>query len=143
MMTMKKKTSKKDQLYKEANQFFLDQKASEEGVVCLPNGIVYRKLTEGRGTRSPRTSSLVFVRYEGRLIDGTVFDSTLNDAVAPCFLIRDLIMGWQSVLCHMREGDKVECFLPYTMGYGKRRVDNIPGYSTLCFIIELVRIEAY
>lgn len=140
---MKKKTPKKEQVYKEANEFFLAQKAQEEGMIALPNGIAYRKLREGRGTRSPRTGSLVFVRYEGRLIDGTVFDSTLDSAVAPCFLIRDLIMGWQSVLCHMREGDKVECFIPYTLGYGKRRIDNIPGFSTLCFVIELVRIEAY
>lgn len=140
---MKKKTSKKDQLHKEANEFFLSQKAGEEGMICLPNGVVYRKTCEGRGNRCPRTSSLVFVRYEGRLIDGTVFDSTEGMDVAPCFLIRELIMGWQSVLCHMHEGDKVDVYLPYTMGYGKRRVDNIPGYSTLCFNIELVRIEAY
>lgn len=140
---MRKKRSSKDKVYKEANEFFLLQKSKEEGMTTLPNGIVYRRLCEGRGERSPRTASLVFVRYKGWLIDGTVFDSTEGSDVAPCFLVRDLIMGWQSALCRMKEGDKIELYLPYSLGYGKQRAGNIPAYSTLCFEIELVRIEAY
>ena len=66
--------SRKPNLYKKANEDFLAAKAQEEGMVVLDNGVMYKVLEKGSGTRCPKPSGIVYVRYTGRLIDGTVFD---------------------------------------------------------------------
>ena len=68
--------------YKEANEAFLQVKAREEGIVALDNGVLYKVLEEGHGTRKPTPRSIVYVNYTGRLIDGTVFDTTEADTHA-------------------------------------------------------------
>lgn len=133
--------NKKDKLYKEANAFFLQEKAKEEGIVRTQSGILYRKLKEGNGKEFATPNSIVFVHYKGKLIDGTEFDSTENQPLPACFVVRQLIMGWQIALTRMRQGDCFEVFIPYEQGYGKQRLDNIPPYSTLVFEIELVKLE--
>ena len=127
--------------YKEANEAFLAEKAKEENMHVLDNGVMYRVLEEGHGTKSPKPSGIVYVHYTGRLIDGTVFDSTEQDSLPALFLVRDLIMGWQIALTRMHEGDKWEVFIPAKWGYGAMKMDGIPAHSTLIFTMKLVKIE--
>ena len=139
IMTNRKKN--KSNAYKEANEAFLAEKAKEEGVVVLESGIMYRRLKEGHGTRRPSASGVVYVNYTGRLIDGSVFDTTEGQPLPALFTVRDLIMGFQVALVRMREGDKLEVFIPAKWGYGSMKLDGIPAHSTLIFEIELVKIE--
>ena len=132
---------KKPNLYKLANEEFLTAKAQEEGMVVLDNGVMYRILEEGYGTRKPTPRSIVYVHYTGRLIDGTVFDSTEGDQLPALFRVGDLIMGWQIALTRMREGDKWEVVIPARWGYGTLKMDDIPAHSTLIFTLQLVKIE--
>lgn len=132
---------KKPNPYKEANEAFLQVKAQEEGIVVLDNGVMYRVLEEGHGTKKPTPRSIVYVHYTGRLIDGTVFDTTEGEQLPALFMVGDLIMGWQIVLTRMREGDKWVVYIPAKWGYGGSRVGDIPAHSTLLFTLELVKIE--
>lgn len=138
---MPRKKNNRTNVYKEANEAFLRQKSFEEGIRVLDNGVMYRVLEEGRGTKCPKPSSIVYVNYTGRLIDGTVFDTTQDQPLPALFLVRDLIMGWQIVLTRMHEGDKWEVFIPAKWGYGAIKMDDIPAHSTLIFEMELVKIE--
>ena len=92
--------------YKEANEAFLAEKAKEEGIVVLDNGVMYRVLEEGHGIKKPTPRSIVYAHYTGKLIDGTVFDTTEGDQLPALFMVGDLIMGWQIALTRMHEGDK-------------------------------------
>jgi FKBP-type peptidyl-prolyl cis-trans isomerases 1 len=112
--------------YKAENEAFLEAKSKEEGIVALDNGVLYRVLEEGHGTKRPTPRSIVYVHYTGRLIDGTVFDSTEGDPLPALFMVGDLIMGWQIALTRMREGDKWEVFIPAKWGYGSTKLDDIP-----------------
>lgn len=127
--------------YKADNESFLAAKAQEEGVVELSSGVLCRRLEAGRGTRCPKPSSIVYVHYSGRLIDGTEFDSTRGDALPALFVVRDLIMGWQIALTRMHEGDRWEIYVPAKWGYGAMKMDGIPAHSTLVFDLELIKIE--
>ncbi len=132
---------KRSNTYKEANEAFLAEMAQKEDIHVLDNGVMYRVLEEGHGTKCPKPSGIVYVHYTGRLIDGTVFDSTEQDSLPALFLVRDLIMGWQIALTRMHEGDKWEVFIPAKWGYGAMKMEGIPAYSTLIFTMELVKIE--
>ena len=135
------KKPKRQNPYKAANEAFLEAKSKEEGIVALDNGVLYRVLEEGHGTKKPTPCSIVYVHYTGRLIDGTVFDSTDGDSLPALFMVGDLIMGWQIALTRMKEGDKWEVYIPAKWGYGSIRMDDIPANSTLIFTMELVKIE--
>ena len=135
------KKTKRQNPYKAANEAFLEAKSKEEGIVALDNGVLYRVLEEGHGTKKPTPRSIVYVHYTGRLIDGTVFDSTDGDSLPALFMVGDLIMGWQIALTRMKEGDKWEVYIPAKWGYGSIRMDDIPANSTLIFTMELVKIE--
>ena len=138
---MKYRHNKKPNAYKAANEAFLQVKAQEEGMHVLDNGVMYRILEEGRGSKCPKPSGIVYVNYTGRLIDGTVFDTTEGQPRPALFVVRDLIMGWQIVLTSMHEGDKWEVYIPAKWGYGAMKMDDIPAHSTLIFEMELVKIE--
>ena len=127
--------------YKEANEAFLEVKAQEEGIVVLDNGVLYKVLESGHGTKKPTPRSIVYVHYTGRLIDGTVFDTTEGAQLPALFLVGDLIMGWQIALTRMHEGDKWEVYIPEKWGYGAMKMDDIPAHSTLIFTLQLVKIE--
>ena len=120
---MQYRRNKKHNAYKEANEAFLQVKAQEEGMVVLDNGVLYK------------------VHYTGRLIDGTVFDTTEGQPLPALFMVGDLIMGWQIALTRMHEGDKWEVYIPAKWGYGALKMDDIPAHSTLIFELELVKIE--
>ena len=103
---MQHRRNKKHNVYKEANEAFLQVKAQEEGMVVLDNGVLYKVLEQGHGTKKPTPRSIVYVHYTGRLIDGTVFDTTEGQPLPALFMVGDLIMGWQIALTRMHEGDK-------------------------------------
>ena len=127
--------------YKEANEAFLQEKSKEEGVVVLDNGVMYKIMEEGHGTMRPSTRGIVYVHYTGRLIDGTVFDTTAGESLPALFSVRDLIVGWQIVLTRMHEGDRWEVYIPAKWAYGASKMGDIPAHSTLIFEMELVKIE--
>ena len=137
---MSKKPNRAAQ-YKMANEKFLEQKAGEEGVKALESGILLRQLEKGTGDKCPQLNSIVFVNYTGRLIDGTVFDSRDGEPLPACFRVRELIVGWQAALLRMHVGDKYEIFIPAKYGYGSMKLDGIPAWSTLCFELELLKIQ--
>ena len=132
---------KKPNEYKVANEIFLERKSEEEGITALDSGILMRQLEKGTGDRRPQLNSVVSVHYTGRLIDGTVFDTTDGQDIPACFRVREVIVGWQAALLRMHEGDRYEVFIPAKYGYGSMKLDDIPAWSTLCFEIELLRIQ--
>ena len=138
-MTKGKKSGKTVQ-WKLENEAFLTEKAKEEGVTVLDNGVIIQVLEKGHGTVHPKPGSLVYVRYTGRLIDGTVFDSMEGETLPALFKVRDLIMGWQIALTRMYEGDIYTIWIPAKWAYGSMRQPDIPAWSTLEFDLELVKI---
>jgi len=133
--------NKRPNPYKEANEAFLREKAQEEGMHVLDNGVMYRVLEEGYGSKCPKPNGIVYVHYTGRLIDGTIFDTTEGESLPALFVVRDLIMGWQIALTRMHEGDKWEVIIPAKWAYGSAKMDDIPAWSTLVFELQLVKIE--
>ena len=125
--------------YKITNEKFLEQKAQEEGIIRLESGILLQEIEKGSGTRTPQLRSSVYVHYTGRLINGTVFDSTEGQLPA-CFRVDELIAGWQAALLRMHEGDTFQIFIPAKYGYGSAKIDGIPAWSTLDFTLTLVKI---
>jgi len=120
---------------------FLAANAQKEGVITTPSGLQYKVLVKGEGA-VPQTSDKVKVRYEGRLIDGTVFDASSKHGDEPVTFRPDqVIRGWTEALTMMPVGSKWQLFIPQELGYGDRDAGNIPPYSTLIFDVELVSIE--
>lgn len=131
----------KEKVYRIDNEKYLQEKALEEGVKVLDNGVIMKQLEIGYGEKCPTPGGIVYVHYTGRLIDGTVFDSTEGDQLPALFMIRDLIMGWQIALTRMHEGDRYEVTIPAKWAYGPKKMEGIPAWSTLIFDIKLVKIE--
>ena len=119
---------------------WLAENAKKEGVVSLPSGLQYKVLTMGTGAK-PTASQKVTVNYEGRLTNGTVFDSSYRRGQPTTFGLRDVIRGWTEALQLMPVGSKWEVYIPYNLAYGDRDTGTIPPYSTLIFTIELMGIE--
>lgn len=125
----------------EAGEAFLEAKAKEAGVQSLGGGILYKELKAGEGT-SPTGSSTVKVHYEGKLIDGTVFDSSYQRGEPAEFPVGGVVSGWQIALKAMKPSSVWEVYLPHYMGYGERGSgQNIPPYSALVFKIELLEVR--
>lgn len=126
----------------EAGEAFLEAKAKEAGVQSLGGGILYKELKAGEGAL-PTGSSTVKVHYEGKLIDGTVFDSSYQRGEPAEFPVGGVVSGWQIALKAMKPGSVWEVYLPHYMGYGERGSgQNIPPYSALVFKIELISVKS-
>lgn len=135
--------AKKEEQHKASNKAFLDENAKKEGVITLPSGLQYKVLTKGEGA-IPTDSDKVQVKYEGRLIDGTVFDSTEKHGGKPVeFTPKQVIKGWSEALTIMPVGSKWQLYIPENLAYGGRSTGSIPAYSTLIFDIELIGIEEH
>ena len=130
--------SKKE--YKQKNVDYFSSRSTEEGMHKLPEGILYRVMVKGTGTKCPNSRSVVCVNYVGRFIDGREFDSSYGQGIPVAFRLSDLISGWKIALSHMHTGDKWEVVIPSELAYGSRSNGEIPGNSTLVFEIELVSI---
>ena len=123
-----------------AGEKFLAENAKKPGVKVLPSGLQYKVITEGHG-EVPKASDEVEVVYEGRLINGTVFDSTAKHGnKTDKFKAGNLIKGWTEALTTMPVGSKWQLYIPANLAYGERQAGQIPPYSTLVFDLELVSI---
>ena len=125
---------------KEAGEKFLAENAKKEGVKTLPSGLQYKVLKEGTGA-IPTDSSLVKVNYEGRLIDGTVFDSSYKRGEATDMYVNRVIKGFTEALTKMPVGSEWEVYIPQDLAYGEREAGQIKPFSTLIFKIQLLEIK--
>ena len=125
---------------KEAGENFLAENAKKEGVVTLPSGLQYKVITEGSG-KKPSATDRVQCHYEGTLIDGTVFDSSIKRGEPAVFGVNQVIRGWVEALQLMQEGAKWRLYIPYDMAYGEHGAgEMIPPYSALVFDVELIKV---
>ena len=104
---------------KEQGERYLAENAKKEGVVTLPSGLQYQVLREGNG-RKPKATDQVKCHYEGMLVDGTLFDSSIQRGQPATFPLNGVIAGWTEGLQLMQEGAKYRFFIPYQLGYGER-----------------------
>lgn len=137
----KQKKEIRNSANKTAGEKFLAENKLKPGVVTTESGLQYKVLTEGTGAK-PTANDVVTVRYEGRLLDGTVFDSSYKrNPDTTSFKVSNLIKGWVEALQLMPVGSKWELYIPYDLAYGEREAGQITPYSTLIFTMELVSIQ--
>ena len=130
----------KEEQQQQAGKAFLAENAKKPGVITLPSGLQYKVLKEGSGPVA-KAADKVKVKYEGRLIDGTVFDSTEKPGGQPAtFSPGQVIKGWTEALTMMPTGSKWQLFIPQELGYGARAAGSIPPYSTLIFDVEVLEV---
>ena len=119
---------------------YLEQNAKRDGVTQTKSGLQYEVLTEGTG-KSPKATDTVRCHYEGRLLDGTVFDSSYKRGEPADFGLNQVIPGWTEGVQLMKEGAKFRFHIPYLLAYGERGAGaQIPPYSTLIFDVELIKV---
>lgn len=121
-------------------QNFLNENAKKEGVITLPSGLQYQVLSEGTG-KKPKATDQVKCHYEGMLVDGTLFDSSIQRGEPATFGLNQVIAGWTEGLQLMTEGAKYRFFIPYHLGYGEHGAgSSIPPFATLIFDVELIEV---
>ena len=118
---------------------FLNENKIKEGVGATPSGLQYKVLTQGAGPK-PVATDKVKVHYEGKLLDGTVFDSSYKRGTPAEFGVGQVIKGWTEGLQLMNTGDKFEFYIPSELAYGKRGQRSIPSNSVLIFTVELIEV---
>ena len=136
------KAARDEKLYGEnrkAGEAFLAENAKKDGVITLPSGLQYKVLTKGTG-KVPQMSDKVKVNYEGRLLDGTVFDSSYKRNEPAEFTPTQVIKGWTEALTMMPVGSKWQLYIPCQLAYGDRDTGTIKPYSMLIFDVELLDI---
>lgn len=125
---------------KEAGEKYLAANALKEGVITTKSGLQYQVLREGNGKR-PTAKDSVKCHYEGFLIDGTVFDSSVQRGEPAVFGLQQVIAGWTEGLQLMQEGGKYRFFIPYRLAYGEGGAGQlIPPYAALIFDVELIEV---
>lgn len=122
-------------------QTFLLENGKKEGVITTESGLQYEVLHKGEGEQKPTASSKVKVHYHGTLIDGTVFDSSVDRGQPISFKLNQVIKGWQEGLTYMSVGDKFRLYIPSPLAYGKNGSGPIPPASALIFEVELLEIQ--
>ena len=138
---MQKAMEKKSAAMKEEGQTFLAANKTKEGVIVTASGLQYKVLTSGQG-KSPGPSDKVTVHYTGKLIDGTIFDSSVASGKPATFGVNQVIAGWTEALQLMHEGDKWMLYIPYDIAYGDRGAGGqIPPFATLIFEVELIKVN--
>ena len=124
----------------EKGKAFLAENAKKEGIVTLPSGLQYEVITEGNG-KKPSATDRVKCHYEGTLIDGTLFDSSIKRGQPAVFGVNQVIKGWVEALQLMGEGSKWRLYIPSELGYGAQQAgEMIPPHSTLIFDVELIEV---
>lgn len=126
---------------KSEGEKYLTENAKKDGVITLPSGLQYQVLQEGNG-KSPKATDKVVCHYEGMLVDGTMFDSSIQRGEPATFPLNGVIAGWTEGLQLMKEGAKYRFFIPYQLGYGERGAGaSIPPFATLIFDVELIEVK--
>ena len=125
---------------KKKGEAWMAANAKKAGVKTLPSGVQYKVIKEGNGAM-PKDTSLVTVNYEGRLIDGTVFDSSYKRGQAVDLRANQVIKDWTEALVHMPAGSVWEVYIPQELAYGEREQGQIKPYSPLVFKIELIKVN--
>ena len=131
---------KQNAVYIAENTKWLEENKAKYGVVTTPSGLQYKIITKGDGAVA-ETSDNVTVKYEGKMIDGTVFDQTQPEQPSARLIMDRVIKGWTEALCMMPEGSKWELYIPQELAYGERQAGNIKPYSTLIFTVEVIKVE--
>ncbi len=127
---------------KKAGEKFLAENKKKAGVVTLPSGVQYKVIKEGKG-EMPKDTSLVEVNYEGRTLEGKVFDSSYKRKESAKMRANQVIKGWTEALTHMPEGSVWEVYIPQELAYGPRQQGaDIKPFSVLIFKIELIKANA-
>ena len=132
--------AKKSAEARKAGEDFLAKNKSKAGVITTESGLQYEILKEGSGA-SPDRNDKVRVHYHGTLIDGTVFDSSVERNKDIEFGLNQVITGWTEGLQYMKEGAKYRFYIPQNLGYGSRAQGKIPAFSTLIFEVELFEVK--
>ena len=125
---------------KEEGAKFLAENAKKEGVTVTKSGLQYEVLTEGAG-KQPKATDTVRCHYEGRLLDGTIFDSSYKRNEPADFGLQQVIAGWTEGVQLMSEGAKFRFYIPYMLAYGEGGAGaSIPPFATLIFDVELIKV---
>lgn len=132
----------RNRIYKQENEAWLKSNATKPGVVTTASGLQYKVLKTGTGPM-PKATDKVEVVYEGKTINGKVFDATAKHGgkKTDSFRCDQVIKGWTEALTNMNVGSKWEIYIPQNLAYGSRDAGEIKPYSTLIFTVELVGIE--
>lgn len=120
---------------------FLAENLQKEGVESTESGLQYKILKKGNGDKHPGPTSKVEVHYHGTLMDGTVFDSSVDRGKSLSFPLNRVISGWIEGVQLMVEGDKFRFYIPSELAYGRRKLGKIKAGSVLIFDIELIAIN--
>lgn len=138
------KQEKEERLYgpnREAGRKFLAENMHKDSIIVTESGLQYKVLVKGEG-EVPQKTDKVLVNYEGRLVDGTVFDASAKHGDKPAsFRADQVIKGWTEALTMMPVGSKWQLYIPYELAYGERNMGNIKPFSALIFDVELVGID--
>lgn len=138
---LQEQEARKGAAAREAGEAFLADNAKKDGVTVTASGLQYSVITEGSG-RKPTATDRVKCHYEGRLTDGTVFDSSYRRGEPAVFPLNGVIAGWTEGLQLMGEGAKYRFFIPYNLAYGERGAGaSIPPYAALVFDVELIEVQ--
>lgn len=125
---------------KEEGAKFLAENAKKEGITVTKSGLQYEVLTEGTG-KKPKATDTVRCHYEGRLLDGSVFDSSYKRNAPADFGLQQVIAGWTEGVQLMSEGSKFRFYIPYMLAYGEGGAGAmIPPFATLIFDVELIKV---
>ena len=137
-----KKQGQESESMIEEGRKFLETNASKEGVTVLESGLQYEVLAKGDGINMPKLEDNVTTHYHGTLMDGTVFDSSVDRGEQASFPVNGVIKGWTEALQLMAVGSKWKLYVPYDLAYGERGAGpQIGPYSTLVFEVELISIN--
>lgn len=137
---MQAEAAKQGEVNRKNGEAFLTENAKREGIKVTESGLQYEVLESGKGD-SPTASDNVEVHYTGKLIDGTVFDSSVERGVPASFGVTQVIPGWVEALQLMHEGDKWRLYIPSDLAYGPNGAGGVIGPNmTLIFDVELLRV---
>lgn len=137
---MQAEAAKQGEVNRKNGEAFLSENAKREGIKVTESGLQYEVLESGKGD-SPKASDNVEVHYTGKLIDGTVFDSSVERGVPASFGVTQVIPGWVEALQLMHEGDKWRLYIPSDLAYGSNGAGGVIGPNmTLIFDVELLRV---
>ena len=137
---MQAERQQKGKAAKEEGEKYLAENAKKDGVITTPSGLQYQVLRQGNGKR-PTAKDTVKCHYEGFLIDGTVFDSSVQRGEPATFGLQQVIAGWTEGLQLMQEGAKYRFFIPYRLAYGEGGAGQlIPPFAALIFDVELIEV---